>query len=117
MGLGLAAIRDVGSFLRHQSADDHGTGNPLAGQIEWSLLNGISQSGACCGPFCSLASIGTSGSARSSTAAAAYRFGARLHQCPVRAAGPAGRNPAHREAVSGSGRAAHVRQILRPFYA
>jgi len=45
MGLGLAAIRDVGSFLRHQSADDHGTGNPLAGQIEWSLLNGISQSG------------------------------------------------------------------------
>jgi Alpha/beta hydrolase domain len=45
MGLGLAAIRDVAAFLRHQSADDHGTRNPLAGQIHWSLLNGISQSG------------------------------------------------------------------------
>ena len=45
MGLGLAAIRDVGSFLRNESADDAHTGNPLAGQINWSLLNGISQSG------------------------------------------------------------------------
>ncbi len=45
MGLGLAAIRDVGTFLRNESADDVHTGNPLAGQIEWSLLNGISQSG------------------------------------------------------------------------
>jgi hypothetical protein len=45
MGLGLAALRDVGSFLRHESRDDVGTPNPLAGQIDWSLLNGISQSG------------------------------------------------------------------------
>jgi hypothetical protein len=45
MGLGLAAIRDVGAFLRHESADDAGNRNPLAGQINWSLLNGISQSG------------------------------------------------------------------------
>ncbi|HEX4584806.1 MAG TPA: alpha/beta hydrolase domain-containing protein [Burkholderiaceae bacterium] len=45
MGLGLAAIRDVASFLRHASHDDVGTANPLAGQIRWSLLNGISQSG------------------------------------------------------------------------
>ncbi len=45
MGLGLAAIRDVGSFLRNESGDDAHTGNPLAGQIHWSLLNGISQSG------------------------------------------------------------------------
>jgi len=45
MGLGLAAIRDVGSFLRNASADDVGTPNPLAGGIQWSLLNGISQSG------------------------------------------------------------------------
>ncbi len=45
MGLGLAAIRDVGTFLRHASADDFGTPNPLAGSITWSLLNGISQSG------------------------------------------------------------------------
>jgi hypothetical protein len=45
MGLGLAAIRDVGAFLRHEKADDVGTANPLAGQIRWTLLNGISQSG------------------------------------------------------------------------
>jgi len=45
MGLGLAAIRDVAAFLRHESADDAGTQNPLAGHIKWSLLNGISQSG------------------------------------------------------------------------
>ena len=45
MGLGLAALRDVGTFLRHEKADDAGTSNPLAGQIQWSLLNGISQSG------------------------------------------------------------------------
>jgi hypothetical protein len=45
MGLGLAAIRDVGTFLRHGSADDAGHPNPLAGDIKWSLLNGISQSG------------------------------------------------------------------------
>ena len=45
MGLGMAAIRDVASFLRHERADDAGNRNPLAGQIEWSLLNGISQSG------------------------------------------------------------------------
>jgi len=45
MGLGLAAIRDVGTFLRNETADDTGTRNPLAGQIQWSLLNGISQSG------------------------------------------------------------------------
>jgi len=45
MGLGLAALRDVGSFLRHESRDDAGTPNPLAGEIQWSLLNGISQSG------------------------------------------------------------------------
>jgi Alpha/beta hydrolase domain len=45
MGLGLAAIRDVGTFLRNASADDFGTPNPLAGSVKWSLLNGISQSG------------------------------------------------------------------------
>jgi hypothetical protein len=35
----------VGTFLRHESKDDVGTPNPLAGEIQWSLLNGISQSG------------------------------------------------------------------------
>jgi hypothetical protein len=45
MGLGLAAIRDVASFLRHSAADDQGNANPLAGAIRFALLNGISQSG------------------------------------------------------------------------
>jgi hypothetical protein len=45
MGLGMAAIRDVATFLRHERQDDARTHNPLAGQIKWSLLNGVSQSG------------------------------------------------------------------------
>ena len=45
MGLGLAAIRDVGAFLRNEGEDDAGNRNPLAGHIKWTLLNGISQSG------------------------------------------------------------------------
>ena len=42
MGLGLAAIRDVGSFFRRANSS---AGNPIAGAISYSLLNGISQSG------------------------------------------------------------------------
>src|SRR5215813_2256746 len=42
MGLGLAAIRDVGSFFHHADAN---AGNPIAGAIQHTLLNGISQSG------------------------------------------------------------------------
>jgi hypothetical protein len=45
MGLGLAAIRDVASFLRGATKDDSGTPNPLAGALKFTLLNGISQSG------------------------------------------------------------------------
>lgn len=45
LGLGMAAIRDVASFLHRAAADDAGNANPLAGQLKWTLLNGISQSG------------------------------------------------------------------------
>lgn len=45
MGLGLAAIRDVGAFLREAKKDDQGNPNPLAGVVNSALLNGISQSG------------------------------------------------------------------------
>jgi hypothetical protein len=45
MGLGLAAIRDVASFLRGATKDDSGNPNPLAGALKFTLLNGISQSG------------------------------------------------------------------------
>jgi hypothetical protein len=46
MGLGLAAIRDVGSFLRYEEKDDLGNPNPLAGAMKYALLWGGSQSGS-----------------------------------------------------------------------
>jgi hypothetical protein len=45
MGLGLAAIRDVAAFFRDAEKDDYGNPNPLAGDLKFALLNGISQSG------------------------------------------------------------------------
>ena len=45
LGMGFAATRDLVAFLRHARADDHGTPNPLAGQIKWSVISGTSQSG------------------------------------------------------------------------
>ena len=46
MGLGLAAIRDVGSFLRYEDKDDLGNPNPLAGAMKYALLYGFSQGAA-----------------------------------------------------------------------
>jgi len=43
-GLGLAAIRDVVSFFRYETADDAGLSNPLAGTIEHAYSWGHSQS-------------------------------------------------------------------------
>jgi hypothetical protein len=45
MGIGLAAIRDVGDFFRNAQQDAQNNPNPLAGSIKYTLLNGISQSG------------------------------------------------------------------------
>ncbi|MGA8901226.1 alpha/beta hydrolase domain-containing protein, partial [Bradyrhizobium sp.] len=45
MGLGFAATRDVVSFLRHETADAAGAGNPLAGRIDRAIGFGLSQSG------------------------------------------------------------------------
>jgi hypothetical protein len=45
MGIGLAAIRDVGDFLRNAQRDTQNNLNPLAGSIKYTLLNGLSQSG------------------------------------------------------------------------
>ena len=42
-GLGFAATRDFVSFLRHASADDFGTANPLAGHVDSVLAFAISQ--------------------------------------------------------------------------
>ncbi len=45
MGLGLAATRDVVSFLRNEAADTSGTANPVAGRIDRAIGFGLSQSG------------------------------------------------------------------------
>ena len=42
LGAGTAAFRDVASFFRYASAAD---GNPLAGQVHWAIIRGVSQSG------------------------------------------------------------------------
>jgi hypothetical protein len=42
-GLGLAAVRDIPSFLHHAKVDDTGAANPLAGQIDRIIAHGISQ--------------------------------------------------------------------------
>ena len=45
LGVGMAATRDIFSFLRHATLDDFGTANPIAGKIQWGIGYGISQSG------------------------------------------------------------------------
>lgn len=45
LGIGFAAFRDVGSFFKTAKADDAGTANPLADQVQWSIARGVSQSG------------------------------------------------------------------------
>ncbi|MDB5829619.1 MAG: hypothetical protein JWQ73_3839 [Variovorax sp.] len=45
LGTGLAAMRDVASFFRYESADSQGTPNPVAGKIRRAVAQGISQSG------------------------------------------------------------------------
>jgi hypothetical protein len=44
-GLGLAAIRDVVSFFRYDTADENGAHNPLAAEIAYTYAWGHSQSG------------------------------------------------------------------------
>ncbi|WP_194152371.1 alpha/beta hydrolase domain-containing protein [Muricoccus nepalensis] len=45
LGIGLAAMRDVAAFFRHETADERGTPNPVAGRITHAVAQGISQSG------------------------------------------------------------------------
>jgi hypothetical protein len=45
LGVGMAAMRDVVSFFRRARVDDGGTANPIAGQIDWVIGYGRSQSG------------------------------------------------------------------------
>ncbi|OCS50090.1 alpha/beta hydrolase domain-containing protein [Ralstonia pickettii] len=45
MGLGLAAVRDMVSFLRSAPADAPGVSNPVAGAIRYAIGSGVSQCG------------------------------------------------------------------------
>jgi len=45
LGMGFAAFRDVGAFFKYEKADDAGTPNPLAGEVDWVIARGSSQSG------------------------------------------------------------------------
>ncbi len=45
LGVGFAAFRDVGDFFKYASKDDAGTLNPVAGQVNWAITRGVSQSG------------------------------------------------------------------------
>ena len=45
LGIGFAAFRDVGSFFKYELADNEGTANPVAEQVEWVIARGASQSG------------------------------------------------------------------------
>ena len=45
LGVGLAATRDLVSFLHHAERDDAGKANPLEGGVRWTLAHGTSQSG------------------------------------------------------------------------
>jgi hypothetical protein len=45
LGVGLAATRDLVSFLRYAQKDDQGTPNPVAGQVRHAIGFGTSQSG------------------------------------------------------------------------
>src|SRR5579863_1991948 len=45
LGLGLAAVRDVVSFFRHDAKDGEGWQSPLAGKVKFAIGEGASQSG------------------------------------------------------------------------
>jgi hypothetical protein len=45
LGMGPAAFRDLASFLRNELVDDSGNANPLAGQVKYAIVRGVSQSG------------------------------------------------------------------------
>jgi Alpha/beta hydrolase domain len=45
LGIGMAANRDLFSWLRYGTLDDSGNRNPIAGKMQWGIGYGISQSG------------------------------------------------------------------------
>ena len=45
LGVGFAAWRDLGDFIKNAANDDFGNANPVAGKIRYSIGRGVSQSG------------------------------------------------------------------------
>lgn len=45
LGIGLAATRDLVSYLRYSKNDDEGVSNPVAGLVQYAIAIGTSQSG------------------------------------------------------------------------
>ncbi len=45
LGIGFAAFSDVASFFKYETKDAEGTPNPVAGQVQWVVSRGSSQSG------------------------------------------------------------------------
>lgn len=52
-GLGLAGLRDIVSFLKHEAEASDKTANPLAGRLDRAIIFGVSQSGRFCHQFLS----------------------------------------------------------------
>lgn len=50
-GLGLAGLRDIVSFLKHESEAPDKTTNPLSGHLDRAIIFGVSQSGRFCHHF------------------------------------------------------------------
>jgi hypothetical protein len=46
LGIGFAATRDLNAFFKHETKDEAGTANPVAGMVKWAISEGSSQSGA-----------------------------------------------------------------------
>ena len=67
LGLGLAATRDLVSFLRHATTDDDGNPNPLAGDVQHTFTFTVSQPGRYLNDFRTSASTRTRRAGRSST--------------------------------------------------
>src|SRR5207237_9168970 len=45
LGIGFAAFSDVASFFKYETKDAEGTASPVAGQVQWGVSRGSSQSG------------------------------------------------------------------------